>query len=168
MKKINLGCGKDIKNGWENYDMFPMDERVKYVNLGNLPLPFDDNYADEILLSHVLEHIQDRKMFMLEISRILKPDGICRIVLPSYSFSMDHKSYIHTKDYLATVCRGLVENDEMGHFCPRPFKVIEFKRNNIGFKGTIRNIVQWIKILGSSNIHYKIINEKKVKNPKER
>ena len=75
MIKLNLGCGKDIKQGWENFDMFPVNDSVKYIDLTKLPLPFPNSYADEILLSHILEHLVYRTEFMIEISRILKPGG---------------------------------------------------------------------------------------------
>lgn len=96
-KKLNLGCGKDVLKGWENYDKYPVNEHVKYINLNEFPLPFPDNFADEIKLSHVVEHIVYRKEFMMEISRILKPNGKVFVVLPCFNPSLDHKSILHIR-----------------------------------------------------------------------
>ena len=158
--KLNIGCGLDIKEGWENYDMYPADKRVKYINLLELPLSLPDNHADFVLLSHVLEHMVHRKEFMHEISRILKPDGLSMIILPGYHFSMDHHSCFHGKGYLGTVCHGLSKNDAVGHAAPRPFVLVKFKADYESLIGFLRNIVQWIKILSKRQVHFVIKNNK--------
>ena len=38
MKKINLGCGDKILEGYENYDNYPINDSVKYLGLNDLPL----------------------------------------------------------------------------------------------------------------------------------
>jgi len=81
--KINFGCGNNPLIGYVNYDKFPIDERVKYIDLNNLPLLFPNNSVDEILLSHVLEHLTDPYGVVLECYRILKPGGVLRVNLPS-------------------------------------------------------------------------------------
>lgn len=47
-------------------------------------IPFADNSVDMVYHSHMLEHL-DREVaesFLLEVKRVLKPDGIHRIVVP--------------------------------------------------------------------------------------
>ena len=61
--KLNLGCGKDIRKGWENYDLYPLDKIVKKIDLNKLPLPFENNYADYILLSHTFEHLDVNRLW---------------------------------------------------------------------------------------------------------
>ena len=46
------------------------------------PLPFEESSVDEILLSHVIEHIFDPLSLMQEVYRIAKPDSYCTIRVP--------------------------------------------------------------------------------------
>jgi len=89
--KLNLGCGNHILDGWENYDLYP-SENVKKLDLNRLPYPFPDNYADEILVSHVLEHLYAPIYeAMLELHRILKPGGKLAVALPANSNIVTHQ-----------------------------------------------------------------------------
>jgi len=61
-------------------------------------LPYENNSVDAVYHSHLLEHI-DRSMvkdFLLEIFRVLKPDGVQRIVVPDLYY----------------LCKSYVENHE--------------------------------------------------------
>ena len=48
------------------------------------PYPFAADYADEIILSHVLEHfsLAEYQMILAEAARVLKPDGRVTISVP--------------------------------------------------------------------------------------
>lgn len=78
--KLNLGCGKDYKIGWINVDI---SKECKVDILADLSkeFPFKDNYADEILLSDILEHFtkEDGIVFLKECYRVLKIDGTITI-----------------------------------------------------------------------------------------
>lgn len=79
MKKIHLGCDHNIlKDGWLNFDIEVDITKV---------LPFEDESIDFIFLEHVLEHINQIKgyEFLKDVKRVLKPDGVIRIVIPSIS-----------------------------------------------------------------------------------
>ena len=57
MIKLNLGCGSKILKGYTNVDKFNTYHPDIVHDLENFPYPFKDNSVNEILLSHVLEHI---------------------------------------------------------------------------------------------------------------
>ena len=71
--RLNLGCWKDIREGYINADILPCAD--VQCDLGKFPWPWPDNYADEILMWHVLEHMPDVYATMAEVKRILKPGG---------------------------------------------------------------------------------------------
>jgi SAM-dependent methyltransferase len=83
---LDLGCGKaPLYEAYKNYinDNICVDwdksfhENIyldKCVNLNKI-LPFDNCEFDTIILSDVLEHIQNPKLLWDEMSRILKKDG---------------------------------------------------------------------------------------------
>ena len=61
-------------------------------------IPFKSNSVDVVYNSHVLEHL-DRSVargFLKEILRVLKPGGICRIVVPDFEFLC--RSYVQHVD----------------------------------------------------------------------
>lgn len=58
--RLNLGCGKltfPNEEGWVNVDIADLDGVDKQVNLFEFPWPFEDNYADYMIASHIVEHI---------------------------------------------------------------------------------------------------------------
>jgi len=84
MKKLNIGCGANILSGWENYDLYPFNGHVKFIDITN-PLPFEDDSVDFIHSEHVQEHIstQEGYNFFKEAKRILKKNGVIRTLTPS-------------------------------------------------------------------------------------
>ena len=104
--KLNLGCGKDIKEGYVNCDFFSNDKNVKKVDLDKLPLPFKDSSIKEIIMKDTFEHLHvDRLEFMKEIHRILKPNGMIKIEVPTFTFSADHTIPMITNSYFDAMCK---------------------------------------------------------------
>jgi SAM-dependent methyltransferase len=88
--KINLGCGKHILDGWLNVDRVAGPGVGVVCDLGQpgRGLPFADGSFNELLLSHVLEHISDPLALMQELHRIAR-DGATLIVRVPYGSSDD-------------------------------------------------------------------------------
>lgn len=78
MLKLDLGAGEDSPEG--------------FIPRGNIngtsifPLPYDDNVADEIRASHVLEHFPHKQVpeVLKEWVRVLKPGGQLRVAVPDF------------------------------------------------------------------------------------
>lgn len=98
MKKLNLGCGKDYRQGFVNIDAAKPCDLIHDLN--EFPYPFKDNSVDFILASHILEHLKEPEKFFGEIWRILKPEGILKIKVPhkdsigAYS-TFGHRGFYH-------------------------------------------------------------------------
>ncbi len=69
--KLNLGCGKDIKEGYVNLDIVDYGGNQIH-NINSFPYPFPDNYFDEIFASHILEHIDNFNKTITELYRALQ------------------------------------------------------------------------------------------------
>jgi len=90
--RLNLGCGAKILEGWVNVDTVSRGganyQGVKGtdpdVNADIRDLPFDDDYADEAMAIHVLEHfyIWEAPEVLKEWIRVLKPGGKLIIEVP--------------------------------------------------------------------------------------
>lgn len=82
LRRLNIGCGQDIRVGYINADMYPGDERVQQANI--LELPFPDNSFDEVLALDIVEHVSWRKVpqALSQIARVLKPTGKAEIRVP--------------------------------------------------------------------------------------
>lgn len=79
---LNVGCGDHFSPDWNNLDLVPMPN-VVYYDICE-PLPYPDVCLDAIYASHVLEHLKPNEGLRLlkEFYRVLKPEGIVRIVVP--------------------------------------------------------------------------------------
>lgn len=85
MKKLlDLGCGKNKKNGAIGVDWSNRHNADIVHNLNVLPYPFKDNEFDEIYLDNVLEHLNEIVPVLEEVYRICKTGGVVKIVAPYF------------------------------------------------------------------------------------
>lgn len=75
--KLNLGCGRDIRDGWVNVDAYPHPGVDHVVDLDDKPaLPFPDDSVDHIEASHLIEHLHHPLPVMEELWRVAKPGAV--------------------------------------------------------------------------------------------
>ncbi|MGV8151960.1 MAG: class I SAM-dependent methyltransferase [Candidatus Nanoarchaeia archaeon] len=98
--KLNLGCGADYKEGWLNVDNSNVElgkEIKKDLNwdLNKLPYPFKDNTFEEILLSYVIEYLDEPIKILKELARISKNNGkiILYVVHANSYASISHLNF---------------------------------------------------------------------------
>ena len=84
--KLNLGCGSKILDGYTNVDKFDYYKPDIVHDLETFPYPFENNSVDEILISHVLEHIGQSPQIFLQIIkefyRICHHESLIKIFVP--------------------------------------------------------------------------------------
>lgn len=107
--KLNLGCGRDIREGWVNIDSVPLPGVDHVVDLDDHPvLPFDDDSVERIEGSHVIEHLHRPLPLMQELWRVAK-DGCEAVLRAPYGSSDDadedpthvRRLFIQSWDYFA-------------------------------------------------------------------
>jgi hypothetical protein len=84
--RLNLGCGSKKLDGWINVDKIGAAAPDQIVDLEALPWPWPDDSVDEVLLSHVLEHLGAETDVYLgiikELYRICRDGARITIVVP--------------------------------------------------------------------------------------
>ena len=75
--RLNLGCGRDIREGWVNVDQHPAPG-VVVVNLDHpdkVDLPWPDETFTDFYVSHLVEHLHHPLPFFAEAWRVAEPDA---------------------------------------------------------------------------------------------
>jgi predicted SAM-dependent methyltransferase len=80
--KLHFGCGEEYLKEYINCDISKNVRSDINFNMEVFPYPFEDNYAEEILMNMILEHLDDIVKVMEEIYRILKDKGVVKIYVP--------------------------------------------------------------------------------------
>lgn len=105
--KLNLGCGNDIREGWENIDRVTLgDSRIKAIDLEEAQLPYGDDSVDIIVAHHVLEHIFNLIPLMNECHRVLREDGFMEIAVPHFPHPDSVKDPDHKRFFVPETFRG--------------------------------------------------------------
>ena len=83
LKLVNIGCGGVYHSDWINLDKLPRSEHIQNYDISR-PLPLEADSVDACYSSHVLEHLtpEQAKKFVADCERVLKPEGIIRLVVP--------------------------------------------------------------------------------------
>lgn len=100
LKKLNLGCGTDIMEGWVNLDIAALPGVDVVHDIQKSPLPFADDSFDEILCNDVLEHVEYAPV-LKEIARILAPGGVVHIRVPHFTSRNNYVDPTHRSRFSA-------------------------------------------------------------------
>jgi hypothetical protein len=92
-KKLNLGCGEFLKEGYVNLDFYANVTPDVRHNLEEIPYPFPDNSFELIEADHVLEHLSKPFEIMAELYRISLNGATLRIRVPHFSRGFTHADH---------------------------------------------------------------------------
>lgn len=83
-KKLNLGCGFDIREGYLNVDLNDFHSPDLVANVTDLNM-LPSEYFEEIIAFDILEHIERTKTIevLFEWNRLLLNDGLLKLQVPS-------------------------------------------------------------------------------------
>lgn len=89
IKKMQIGCGSNILEGWLNTDI-KYNDQIAFLDAGS-KFPIESDTFDYIYSEHLFEHLSVRQQLnMLEESyRVLKKGGVMRIATPTLDFLFD-------------------------------------------------------------------------------
>lgn len=105
-KHLNIGCGETFSSlqEWTNIDCLTSSPNLICWDITRC-LPFSNNLFDYCYSSHLLEHLTQNqaKNLLIECLRVLKSDGIIRLVVPDLE--------VIARNYLSTLEQSLSGND---------------------------------------------------------
>jgi predicted SAM-dependent methyltransferase len=89
-RKLHIGCGSNLLEGWVNTDLEPTSSRVTALD-ATKPFPFESNSFDYVFSEHMIEHINyiEGVNMLSECNRVLKPRGRIRISTPNLQFLIE-------------------------------------------------------------------------------
>jgi len=97
--KINLGAGRDIKDGYINHDIKLLRGIDVAHDLNSYPWPWDSQSVDLIEALDLLEHLDNFIQAMEEVHRILKPDGSLHLKVPYWNSVYRHIDPTHKRGF---------------------------------------------------------------------
>jgi SAM-dependent methyltransferase len=83
MELLNFGCGHTFHRDWINIDLVSTSPEVREYDIRK-NFPYPNGYFDACYSSHTIEHMkkEEASNIINECYRVLKPQGILRIVVP--------------------------------------------------------------------------------------
>ena len=128
MKKLNFGCGRDIRKQYVNVDITPGEGVDKSFDFNVFPYPFPDSEFDEIYADNILEHLDDIPNVMRELHRISKPGGLIRIIVPYYNCYGAYNDITHKHYFSHLSLEPFYKKDARGnYFIREEFKLKSLK-----------------------------------------
>ena len=152
-KKLNLGCGGDIRRSseedWVNLDFIQGNGVDVVHDLEKTPYPFNDHEFDYIIAQNIIEHLDNFTGAIEEITRILKKKAILEIIVPYHSQEVSefHKRLFRYNSFSVSNITNLERIKLFGSFKVLGRKIIF--RKNFPF---------WLNIIPEAifNLHPKI------------
>lgn len=98
-KTLDIGCARNKIPNAIGIDIDEKSQADILHDLNSYPYPIEDNSIDRIYAKHIIEHLNDPKRFIKEISRILKPGGRAFIETPHFSCRVAYSEPQHKLFY---------------------------------------------------------------------
>ena len=85
--RLDIGCGKNKREGFIGVDRIKFDTVDVVCNVGTEKLPYGDSTVDEIHCSHFLEHLtqEERVHFLNEAWRVMRKDAKMSVITPHWA-----------------------------------------------------------------------------------
>ena len=148
MKKLNLGCGRDLKKGWINLDFIKGDGVDVVHDLNQLPLPFEYKSFDFVLCKDVIEHVSFIPLIN-DIHRILKKGGVLKIRTPHFTSKLNFEDPTHKNRFSIRSFDYFIQNNNFSYerqvsYFSRINKSITFEKETKFLKLINVTLEKWV------------------------
>ena len=147
--KINLGCGEKYLDGYINCDWLPTIKADKHFDLNRIPYPFESDFADEIFMDNVLEHLDSIPQVMGELHRVLRVGGLLRIIVPYAKSDWAFQDPTHKHFFTEVTMNYFSEGFAYSFYTPYRFKVAraELVSHSVSLRQKLRNLIPFRSVL---------------------
>ena len=114
MKKLNLGCGNDIRRGWINLDINKHPDVDVIHDLNQIPLPLNDDQFDIVFCMNILEHVNYISLIN-DIHRILKKEGILAIRIPHFTSKSNYYDPTHINFFSSRTFKYFIKDSSIDY-----------------------------------------------------
>lgn len=121
--KLNVGCGKDVREGYVNLDKAGLVGVDVVHDIRVAPWPFPDDSFDEVLCYNVLEHVDDLPAVMDEVYRVTKVEGHIKVIVPYYNSYAVWNDPTHRRGFTYNTFRYFEAGCDTEHYCDAEFEV---------------------------------------------
>lgn len=111
--RLNIGCGRDYREGWVNIDISRECKADLYLDIrtaglgaiyqnADLVAAFPEGSVQEVYISGVLEQILENEHLvhaMQECHRVLKPGGTMRVIVPNAAYAIAHQDPMDVRKF---------------------------------------------------------------------
>jgi hypothetical protein len=128
MKILDVGCGIKKHEGAVGIDLLELPHVDIVWNLDELPWPVEESAYDRVILSHVLEHLENPYAAMDEVHRVAAADAEVNIITPHFSSVSSWKDPTH-KYHFAMETFDVFAEPRYGTEEPPRFELVERRIN---------------------------------------
>lgn len=97
MKILDIGCGNSKTPGALGIDSNPATQADVFHDLNSFPWPLPANTFNQIICSHIVEHVDDLIKFMEEVHRLSQSGAKIKIVTPHFSSRFSYTDPTHVR-----------------------------------------------------------------------
>ena len=142
MKRLNLGCGTDIKAGYVNFDVIPLSGVDVIHDVNSFPYPFEDDMFDEILCLNILEHV-DLIPVLKELHRILRKGGELIIQVPHFTSRNNFIDPTHKNRFSIQTFDFFVSEHSRSYYFDFCFECIRSRKITFGSRYKFMEIINY-------------------------
>ena len=161
VKKLQIGAGFNLLDGWLSTDLNPRYDSVVYLD-ATKRFPFSDGTFDHVYSEHMIEHISWNQgaLMLAECHRVLKSGASIRIATPDLKVLIDMYSGARSHEADAYI-RWITDTFLNGVQAYKPQYVINNSFNNWGhqFIYDAEVLTLALQAAGFENVQQKEIGE---------
>lgn len=118
VRKLQIGSGATLLDGWLCTDFEPAGARVIYLD-ATRRFPFHDDTFDYVFSEHMIEHVPylGGLAMLQECHRVMKSGGVIRIATPDLDVLLNLRAKELTdaqRNYIDWICARYVPNSTLG------------------------------------------------------